>query len=308
MKRQIRKFSKHLLHSLFVLGQRIGVDVLPRHFYSEIPDVRLLSKQTAWRLPFTMQGISGVAFEDQLRALRAIVSAIVTEELLERDIHAEACRMNGEPGFGAIEAECLYAFIRTRKPAQIYQIGCGVSTAVCLLAAERARYSPDIICVEPYPTRFLETRADSGCLRLLRLPAQAIDIATINELQSNLLFFVDSSHTLGPAGEVTRIILDLLPRLKQGASVHFHDIRFPYDYERRVLTEELFFQHESPLLQAFLCYNTRFEIEICMSMLHYGASDALKDLFPRYRPAPSQDGLETGPGHFPSSTYLTVVG
>jgi len=41
------------------------------------------------------------------------------------------------------------------------------------------------------------------------------------------LFFVDSTHTLGPAGEASRIVLEFLPRLRTGVMIHFHEHHFP---------------------------------------------------------------------------------
>ncbi|HSQ03114.1 MAG TPA: hypothetical protein VLN59_03700, partial [Burkholderiales bacterium] len=123
----------------------------------------------------------------------------------------------------------------------------------------------------------------------------------------DLLFFVDSTHTLGPAGEVSRIILEMLPRLKAGAWVHFHDILFPYDYDRHILSESLFFQHESALLHGFLVGNQHYAIKASLSMLHYRKPRELATLLPRYTPAGNDEGLHIRAGHFPSSTYLSVV-
>jgi hypothetical protein len=159
------------------------------------------------------------------------------------------------------------------------------------------------VCVEPYPTRFLTAAASAGEIRLLQTAAQDFMPRTIDDLGSQTLFFVDSSHTLGPAGEMTRISLEMLPRLKKGAHVHFHDIRFPYDYGCRLLSQALFFQHESLLLHAFFAYNERFRVMASMSMLHDESPAALKQCFPRYVPAGNEDGHETTAGHFPSSLY-----
>ena len=308
MSRSLRDIAKTAMHKVFVFGQWCGVDILPRHFYSEIPCIRTLARDRAWREPFSMKGVNGADLSGQVRKLKDICPDEIARKLGGLSIQDAASAMNGAAGFGAIEADCLYAFVRARRPKQIFQIGCGVSTAVCQMAARDAGYSPEIICVEPFPTEFLRVQAAEGAIQLVQTPAQHVDLAMIEGLGSDLLFFVDSTHTLGPAGEVTRIILEMLPRLRAGADVHFHDIRFPYDYDRRLLTKALFFQHESPLLHAFLCGNDHFEIQFCLSMLHYAAPAELKACFPRYMPAANRDGLEAGPGHFPSSIYLRVKG
>lgn len=60
------------------------------------------------------------------------------------------------------------------------------------------------------------------------------DFGIAGQLAAGDLFFLDSTHTLGPAGQVSRIILELLPLLPAGAWVHFYDILFLYDYPRRL--------------------------------------------------------------------------
>jgi hypothetical protein len=42
--------------------------------------------------------------------------------------------------------------------------------------------------------------------------------------------FVDSSHRTFSNSDVTVIFMDVLPRLRAGVIVHFHDIFWPYDY------------------------------------------------------------------------------
>jgi len=310
VKRRLKNVSKLALRKLFEQGQRFGFDVLPCHFYSEIPAIRELRSSAHWKVPYSMMGVSGADIHSQLNFVKECCPPPIIEEIKTKDIHARASKRNGEEGFGPVEADFLYAFVATKRPKQIFQIGCGVSTAVCLLAAEYAGYTPEVICVEPYPTSYLVQEANQGRITLIRQKVQLLDLKVVETptLNDNVLFFVDSTHTLGPAGEVSRIILEMLPRLKAGAWVHFHDIKFPYDYDRHILDSTLFFQHESVLLHAFLSYNSRFRILASLSMLHYLSPEVLAQYLPNYQPAENDEGLNKGEGHFPSSTYLEVVG
>ena len=307
MRRFVKELTKSLARKIFVWGQYLGFDLLPRHFYSEIPDIRVLRREGHWKQAYSMTGVSGTDPAAQLAFVGECCPPDMVEELTSADVYAAAVAKNGEEGFGPVEADFLYAFLTARKPTQIFQIGCGVSTAVCQAAAQRSGYRPDLICLEPYPTDFLRSEAEDGSLTLLEKKAQDLALAVIEGLDEDVLFFVDSSHALGPAGEVSRIILEMLPRLKAGAFVHFHDIRFPYDYERDVLDAALFFQHESSLLHAFLVHNSRFKLCASLSMLHYDCPAQLKAYLPNYEPADNDYGLRKGKGHFPSSTYLEVV-
>jgi len=307
LKGKINSLAKRALRVLFEQGQRISLDILPRHFYSEIPNIHRLRKTSWWKKPYSMNGVKGNDTKKQLELVKKYCTPKITEEIRSRDIHRAASEKNGREGFGSVEADFLFAFVTRNKPNQIFQIGCGVSTAVCLLAAEYAGYSPEVLCVDPYPNEFLKRSDRRGDVDLIQKGVEKIRLEKIENLKSDLLFFVDSTHSLGPSGEVTRIILEMLPKLKEGAYVHFHDINFPYDYGRGILDSSLFFGHEGALLLSFLAYNSRFRVLISQSMLHYSYPNELKKYLPGYDPAPNRDGLSMGDGDFPSSTYLRVI-
>jgi hypothetical protein len=301
--RRLKNSGKLLLRRVFETAQRFGFDVLPRHFYSEIPDIRQLRQDVTWRAPFSMEGIS-CGLDQQLDFVRQTVSSY-RGYLAGLQIHKTAVRMNGsDEGYGEIEADFLYCFVRHHRPKTIIQVGCGVSTAVCLLAARDEQFTPRIMCIDPYPTEFLQDSHKSGAIELVREKVQNVDSSYFGQLAGNDMFFVDSTHTLGPCGEVTRIVSGILPKLAAGTFVHFHDIWFPYDYCPHVLSSDLFFLHETPLLYAFLCMNERYSIAASLSQLFHGRLTELKQCFPGMAPAEFSDGLMIRPGHHPSSIYL----
>jgi hypothetical protein len=298
-----KELGKRALHRLFTAGQRVGVDVLPRHFYSAVPDLHVLRTSTQWRTPRTMTGIRGHEVDGQERALAALFTPEVTRVLRARDVYAEACAANGAVGFGPIEAQVLYAFVATHRPARVVQVGAGVSTAIVLAASRDAAIDVPVTCVDPFPTAYLRDLAARGEIRLLARPAQEVALADLDVGAGGLLF-VDSTHTVKPGSEVNRLVLDVLPQLPAGAWAHFHDVTFPYDYPPELLHQTLFFWNETALLLAYLADNPRAAIEISLSMLHDARPDAIARHLPGYRPARHDRGLQVGPGHFPSSTYL----
>jgi hypothetical protein len=307
LKTLIKNKIKNFLWKFFQIFQKFKIDFLPRHFYSEIPNISNLRSEKAWRKKFEMKSVNGADVSDHFDLLKKWLGEPIGGELEFRNVHLEACRINGTDGYGLVEAQVLFGFVAKEKPFEIFQIGCGVSTAICLMAAEFADYVPQVTCVEPYPSDYLIRMENESRIRLIRKKAQELELSDVEKISPHALFFVDSTHTLGPAGEVTRIILEMLPRLKKGCAVHFHDILFPYDYPRDLLNGALFFPHESPLLHAFLCGNSRFQILCSLSMLHYQKKQELQRLIPSYLPAGDEEGLQTTPGHFPSATYLKVV-
>ena len=304
LKRRLKTRSKLWLRQGFELGQRLGFDLLPRHFYSEIPDIRALRNSTSWRAPRSFAGVNG-DIDTQLRWVDDC-TAQFRSGLHQFAIHREAVSMNGsDEGYGEVEADMLYCFVRAHRPRRIVQIGCGVSTAVCLLAARDEGYAPQIVCIEPWPTAFLRRESQQGRIELVPKKVQDAGLDFCSSLQAGDLFFVDSSHTLAPAGEVNLLVLEMLPRLAPGVYAHFHDIHFPYDYAPDTLSRALFFTHETALLYAFLVMNPSFKIAASLSMLCHQRPGDLRQIFPDMQPKVFDQGLSRGgPGQYPSSVFL----
>ncbi len=311
-KQGLRDFGKRRIRDLFELGQRLGLDVLPRHFYSSIPDMRELRASDDWKHRLSMYGVPGVALESQTDFLDSCCRE-GSQRPAALEIYADACRDNGAVGYGPIEAGFLHRFVSARRPRRAVQVGAGVATSVTLAAAGSVPYEIELTCIDPYPTPFLRDTGAAGRIRLLEEKAQTVIIDVATSLEGGDLLFVDSTHTVKPGSEVNRIILEVLPRLKPGVYVHFHDIYFPYDYSPGILTDDLFFWNETPLLHAFLINNSSVHLRLAMSMVHHGRPDALKRWFADYQPRASM-ALDDDARrrrtheHFPSSAYLEVVG
>lgn len=254
-----------------------------------------------------MPGVAGADVEAQLKEARAWFTTDVTAALNDTDVHADACAENGADGYGPMEAQFLHAFIATRRPRRVVQVGAGVTTAVILAAAKRHGVDVAVTAVDPYPTPLLERLASDGAITLLRSPAQTVAMETFTDLEEGDLLLVDSTHTVKVGSEVNRLILEVFPRLQPGVVVHVHDIMFPYDYQPDALDGRLFFWDESTLLHAFLIGNDHASILLSESMLVHAKQSELKEILVGYKPARMQDGLFAGArdgAHFPSATYL----
>lgn len=289
------------------LSQRFGVTLIPNHFYSEIPDFNELAKTSGWRKPMSMHGIDHADAAAQLATFDSWMQAGKAAGDVA-NVHDRACKANGEDGFGAMEAQALYSFIVREQPMKIVQVGCGVSTAIILEAAEAVGYKPELVCVEPYPTDVLKLFASKGKIKLHSAKAQDVPVAELAGMADGGFLFVDSTHTLRPGSEVVVLISEILPRLSAGTWAHFHDIFFPYDYRPVLLNEGVFQFRENALLYAYLVDNARWRIEVCMSMLHHAQREGLERTLLSYQPMPMNDGLCAGDGHFPASTYIRAVG
>ena len=308
----LRDFGKRRMRDVFELGQRFGLDVLPRHFYSSIPDIRELRASEEWKEPHSMCGVAGAGLDDQIAFLQSCCEG-APSELSATQIYERACEANGAIGYGPIEAGFLHRFVTSSRPKRMVQIGAGASTSVALSAAQSVGHQMQLTCIDPFPTDYLRAAAKRGDINLMELKAQTVPLDTMLDLGAGDLLFVDSTHTVKPGSEVNRIILEVLPRLALGAYIHFHDIYFPFDYAPSLLSEDLFFWNETPLLYAFLVGNSSVRLRLSLSMVHSARPDELRRQFSDYRPHPPQV-IRNGtldshdPSHYPSSVYLQVVG
>jgi hypothetical protein len=303
-----KEFFKRRLRFMFEVGQHLGINVLPLHFYSGIPDFRDLRRSDYWKRPRSMVGIDGVDVRSQLAFIEECCVAGLIERQRKADIYTRCCTTNGEPGFGIVEADFLFCFLSCKRPRRIVQVGAGLSTAVMLLAAEETTgYAPEITCIDPYPNAFLKEAARLGKINVVCEGAQLVELRLLTDLASEGLLFIDSTHTVKPGSEVNYLLLEVLPLLKKGSWVHFHDIYFPYDYSRGILEDDLFFPNESALLNAFLIHNRKYRLRASLSMVHYASPGRLLEFLPNYRPAKNTHGMRASEGHFPSSAYLQAV-
>ncbi|MDT5014140.1 MAG: hypothetical protein QOD39_300 [Mycobacterium sp.] len=308
--RRVKDWGKARLRTVFESGQRLGVDVLPRHFYSQIPNIRAMKADRSWQRPYSMVGVAGTAIEPQLSWLRKVCSPELAATLPSLALQEEAGKANGALGYGPIESDLLYCVVRTLAPKRMIQVGAGASTWIALKAAEDAGYAIDITAVDPFPTEFLSRLSREGKITLRHEPVQAVDPVELARLEPGDVLFVDSTHTVSPGSDVNHMILEVLPHLPKGVLVHFHDITIPYGYNPGVLYSDLFFWNETVLLHAYLTDNARFEIRAAMAMLHDAAAERVQEIIPTYNnPIPNERGVNVSEqqGHFPSAIWLEVV-
>ena len=81
-------------------------------------------------------------------------------------------------------------------------------------------------------------------------------------------------------GDVNYLFLEVLARLKPGVIVHVHDIFLPFEYRRDWVLDEFRFWAEQYLLQAFLTFNSEFEVLMANNYLNQYHEEELKAAFP----------------------------
>ena len=317
MKKIATKILKIIFFNLQKLLLKIGLHINPAHYYSSIPNLNeLIESKSLWAKKSNLYGLN-INMEDQIENIKTICLPF-KNEYLENKIFNYGTENKFGPGYGYIEAQALHSIIRKYKPKRVIEVGSGVSTWCILKANDLNKLQEGFVdfkltCIEPYPNSVLKSLQE---VNLIEKKVQEIAFEEeFYKLEKNDILFIDSSHTVKVGSDVNYIILEILPRLKPGVIVHFHDIFIPYDYNRNTLST-FFHWSETTLLRAFLINNKNARIIFCMSQLHYDAKSTLEEVFPEYNPQNDKDGLldekyvnfeQIHQEHFPSSIYIEIV-
>lgn len=304
MKDHLKKAS----FRLFDVCDSFGLHVLPKHFYTSVPDHKWLRDNgPLWSHRASLTGVEW-KLDDQLRWIVQTCAPYYAEVAgLEAFRTIQASGVGS--GYGPIESQVLHCFMRSGRPKKVVEVGSGVSTICMLNAIRRNRAEGDadtaIICVEPHPKKtFFEIQG----ITHIKEFCQEVPLSVFDQLQAGDLLFIDSSHTVKTGSEVLRLYLEILPRLRPGVFIHIHDVYLPYLYTGEVLTE-YFDPQETALLLALLVGNPRLSVLSCLSALHYDHPSDLGKVLTDYRPQKRVNGLKVGDrdeGHFPSSIWLQV--
>jgi hypothetical protein len=125
-----------------------------------------------------------------------------------------------------LDAVALYSFICLRRPKRYVEIGSGISTQFARRAIQDHNLLTKITSIDPKPRAHI----DALCDRVIRRPVEVVDLAVFDELEAGDVLFIDGSHRCFMNSDVAVVFLDVLPRLRSGVLVEFHDILLPYDY------------------------------------------------------------------------------
>jgi len=164
----------------------------------------------------------------------------------------------------------LYHAMRHLRPKRIIEIGSGFSSAVMLDLNEQFFDSRiELTFIEPYPKRLFRLISEQERARhtVITEKVQGVPIETFQALEENDILFVDSSHVVRVGSDVNHIIFNILPTLRKGVCVHFHDIFFPFELPRHWIFRHKRFWNESYLLRAFLMNNDSYEIFLFNTLL-----------------------------------------
>lgn len=257
--------------------------VPPGHFYSPIVDpAKLGGYLTNDQNISNIEGIDLNAFgqlENWISFLKFLPS---TPFPIERNDNFRYFFNNYSFGIG--DASIFSAMLRLYKPKKIIEVGSGHSSACALDTVEHfLDNSTQITFIEPYPELLnsLLSPKDRASVAILESGVQDVDIDLFRRLDKDDFLFIDSTHVLKTGSDVCHEIFNILPILKPGVIVHFHDIFWPFEYPKPWIADEKRSWNEIYALRAFLMNNNTFKIEFFNDYFVKNFIDEVKSGYPQ---------------------------
>jgi predicted O-methyltransferase YrrM len=234
----------------------------PGHYASPIPAINDIKSREdeIWSEPRAIPGIDARDAE-QLALIDELATYYDEQPFGHKP--REGLRYHiDNPWFGHADGMLLHLVVRWTAPKRIIEVGSGFSSAAILDTNDRF-LDGSVSCtfIEPYPDRLrrLLRPDDDQRHRIIEQPVQKVPLEVFDALESGDILFIDSSHVSKIGSDVNRLVFEVLPRVRPGVLVHFHDIGWPFEYPREWIYGGRAW-NEAYVLRAFLMFNPAFEI------------------------------------------------
>lgn len=238
----------------------------PGHYYNPQVDPASLEPYADSLFDTSVRSVNGIDFREEAQLQLLSQLQPLYKDLpfpVEPDPAYRYYFSNGI--FSYSDGIFLHLMMRYFRPSRVIEVGSGHSSAVMIDTNEGfLGNSSRLTFIEPYPERLysLLKDADRSVNRIFERPIQQIPLSEFEALESGDFLFVDSSHVSKTGSDVNFIFFEVLPRLKSGVIIHFHDVFAPMEYPKSwvMRTGTWFGFNEIYILRAFLMYNPGFEI------------------------------------------------
>ncbi|PXW86741.1 methyltransferase family protein [Nitrosomonas sp. Nm84] len=235
----------------------------PGHYHSPLPDFYLIERKAADIFLDPSPALIDIQLDmdGQLDLLRAF--AELKESYDPPNDRDKSYRYwYNNDFFSYLDACVLAKMLLYFKPRRLIEVGSGYSSAVIQDINERHMdWSLRLTMIEPHPNRVNDLFRTDDFLRadLIQTPVESVVQTLWQELGENDILFIDSSHVSKIASDVNHIIFQVLPALKPGVIIHFHDIFYPFEYPKEWILGGVAW-NESYILRAFLQNNDAYQI------------------------------------------------
>lgn len=253
------------------------------HFYSPIADpVDIASRKN--RIFARAPKSQGIDFNEafQLELLAKLKPHVETVNYPRAKPDNNITYFYDNDQYPVLDAEFLYGALCHFRPKTMIEIGSGFSSLITADVNRRILGGTlNFICVEPYPRQFLIDGVD-GITHLNISKVEDLPLSYFDQLDDGDILFIDSSHVSKVGSDVNYLFFEVIPRLKKGVIVHVHDIFLPDEYPEDWVLKQNRNWNEQYVLQAFLQFNSAWEIIWASHFMGTRHTAAVQDTFPRY--------------------------
>jgi predicted O-methyltransferase YrrM len=268
----VKSLYKQTLNSAFPNG----------HFYSPIIAIDEIKKRESeiWK-NVSVDGINGINLRTEEQKIQVQKFEKYYDEMPFKPQKQPNLRYYFDNEFYSYtDAILLYSILREFKPKKIIEVGSGFSSAVMLDTNEMFfNHQINVTFIDPYADRLfsLMTEKDKETINVIQSDVQLLSLDVFSTLEAGDILFIDSTHVSKTGSDVNYILFEILPSLKEGVIIHFHDIFYPFEYPKEWVFRG-FNWNEDYILKAFLMYNTTFEIVLFSEYLHLHHKESFKNL------------------------------
>jgi predicted O-methyltransferase YrrM len=242
------------------------------HFYSPVFSIEAIkNRQEAIWKNVTVDGIPTIDLKTDSQKELVKQFQVYYDEIPFKPERYGSIRYQFNNGyFSYTDGITLYSFLRHFKPKRVIEIGSGNSSAIMLDTNELFfNNEMKLTFIDPYPERLYSVMNDEDKKNTTIIPkdVQTIPLEVFEQLESGDILFIDSTHVTKTGSDVNYILFEILPTLKSGVIIHFHDIFYPFEYPKDWIFRG-YNWNEDYILKAFLMYNNQFEIKLFPDYLH----------------------------------------
>jgi predicted O-methyltransferase YrrM len=203
------------------------------------------------------------------------------KEIPFKDQKVESLRYNFvNDWYSYCDAIFLYSMIRHSKPKKIIEVGSGFSSAVSMDTNDLFFNSEiNLEFIEPSPGRLLGlmNENDKSKYKIHQTKVENLPVEVFKTLGSGDILFIDSSHKFSYGNDLYYLFFEIIPKLKKGVLIHFHDIFYPFKYSDAAIQSNISWD-EIYFLRNFLMFNDSFEIKLFSDFISKRHRDKLEKL------------------------------
>lgn len=272
----VRHFAKHLddggtpleLLEAFSRGQEPLSDtrlfVRPGHFYSPVVDPQHIASRhrDSWEQP--PASLPGIQLNDEAMEVAWRKWLPAMQSMPFKDEKTAGLRYYySNNWFTWADAAIYYSILHSLRPRRVLEIGSGFTSALALDVMDRCQESPTrLVMIEPHAERLRRVllAEDAARCEIHECELQAVSDDLFASLSPGDILFIDSTHVMKTRSDVHELLFRILPILKAGVHVHFHDVFYPFEYPPEWVIDQNRSWNEAYALRAFLTNNSQYEI------------------------------------------------